>query len=529
MKRVLALILALVFLFALTACGKNPDNQEQNPGPGANIGENKGNNPSATTKDTLSVATTVDYGTLNGLSISALGYYPVMTVMETLWVPGVFGEMEMQLAEELEQISDSEFIVHLKKGVTFSNGNPFNADDVMFSLNLYSNDTGMFATMKTRHLDLSQCEKIDDYTVRLVMPFPSVAFHSCTGQILMFDEESYNADEQALNPIGTGPYVVKEYVVNSHCVVERRDDYWGEAPAMKTITFRVLSEPSQRVNAVETGLVDFAPVQLTDKDYVDSLSGMTTFARPGGWCLVGFNTSQDKTLADPNARYAICHAIDRAAINNLIYEGKGTIMTNPWPKFVNDNLDSIQNLGVYEKGYDLDLAKQLAEESGIVGKTLVFINNGNETMIAVAEMIQEMVQKIGVNVEIRSYDAASFYSICGDKDAFDFYVGSGTHGNYQQGDNLKSVDMNKIWGIPENWAFGQGARYFEIFSDVHNLNSDIRIPVIEECTRIYIDTVNQFGMISFDDYYAYNAGLDLGDNFFHPGMNCYYVRNFSWK
>ena len=347
-------------------------------------------------------------------------------------------------------------------------------------------------------------------------------------QIWIMDEQTYDEEAMATRPIGTGPYVVTDYVVNSHTVCERRDDYWGEAPALKTVTFRVISEPSQRVNALETGLVDFAKINLSDSAYVQSLPGFAIHQRVGGWVYLGFNIDRNSKLADPEMRYAICHAIDRQALSDIVYYGLAQVMTNPWPLTNFGNTEDLQNLGVYEKGYDVELAKELADKSGLTGQTLLLANNGAAELVTCCEMIQEMLEKIGVHTEIVSYDSASFATVKSDPSTYDILVSNGVVSNNLMGDNLKSMDMNKIYVVPENWAFGHGPRYYEIYGAVHHVDDAIRVPVIKECVEYYLETLPNFGMISFNNIYAYAADLDM-DAYTERGFSVYYASDFTFK
>jgi len=536
MKKVLILVLCLVMLLGCVACGGKSTQSSPSPGAstptGGNVTDSKETPEQKDTpkRDSISIATQYDYGTLDTISMPSYGFDPIVCVMETLWDCGLDGSIVPVLAESWEWPEDDHMVIHLKKGITFSNGNPLTADDVMFTLNLMNQTKNAYTPARIQTTDFERTKVRDEYTFDWYLKAPNIIHYSIGAQMFIYDAESYDPNIQSVNPIGTGPYVVKEYVINSHTILERRDDYWGELPELKTITFRVLAEPSQRVNALETGLVDAAPVALADVDYVDNLPGVKVRSRPGSWVYLGVNISPDGKLADPEARYAIFHAIDTEAISKLVYYGKARPMRSPFTPAIVDLEDDMLDLGVYAKGYDPELAKQLAEKSGLKGKTLILANNGTAEFITISEMVQNMLANIGVNVEIRSYDTASYTDIKNDKTAFDILISNGVCANMRLGDSfINSIIHNKIYGVKEHWAYGHGDRYWEIMNGALTIMDDAeRAKVNKELMTYYVETSPTFGLVEYDSFFAFPEDLNL-DNYMDRIITNYYARDFSFR
>ena len=533
MKKVLILVLCLVMLLGCVACGGK--STQSSPSPGASTpagGSATGNQGSSEQKDaprdSISIATAYDFGTLDFKSVHTTGYDAIACVQETLWECGLDGSITPVLAESWEWPEDDHMVVHLKKGITFSNGNPLTADDVVFTLKLIRDAQNYFSAARIQTTDFERTKARDEYTLDWYLNKPNIIHYSVGAQLFIYDAESYDPDVQSVAPIGTGPYVVKEYVINSHTVLERRDDYWGELPALKTITFRVLAEPSQRVNALETGLVDAAPVALSDVDYVDSLPGIKVRGRPGSWVYLGVNISNDGKLADPEARYAIYHAIDTEAISKLVYYGKARPMRCPFTPAIVDMDESMFDHGVYAKGYDPELAKQLAEKTGLKGKTLILANDGTAEFITISEMVQNMLANIGVNVEIHSFDTASYTDIKNDKTAYDILISSGVCGNMRLGDSfVNSIVHNKIHGLKENWVHGD--RYWEIMNQsLTTMDDAARMKINQELMQLYVETSPTFGLVEYDSYYAFPEDLDL-DDYVDRVITIYYAKDYSFK
>ena len=536
MKKVLILVLCLVMLLGCVACGGKSTQSSPSPGAstptGGNVTDSKETPEQKDTpkRDSISIATQYDYGTLDTISMPSYGFDPIVCVMETLWDCGLDGSIVPVLAESWEWPEDDHMVIHLKKGITFSNGNPLTADDIMFTLNLMNQTKNAYTPARIQTTDFERTKVRDEYTFDWYLKAPNIIHYSIGAQMFIYDAESYDPNIQSVAPIGTGPYVVKEYVINSHTILERRDDYWGELPELKTITFRVLAEPSQRVNALETGLVDAAPVALADVDYVDNLPGVKVRSRPGSWVYLGVNISPDGKLADPEARYAIFHAIDTEAISKLVYYGKARPMRSPFTPAIVDLEDDMLDLGVYAKGYDPELAKQLAEKSGLKGKTLILANNGTAEFITISEMVQNMLVNIGVNVEIRSYDTASYTDIKNDKTAFDILISNGVCANMRLGDSfINSIIHNKIYGVKEHWAYGHGDRYWEIMNGALTIMDDAeRAKVNKELMTYYVETSPTFGLVEYDSFFAFPEDLNL-DNYMDRIITNYYARDFSFR
>ncbi len=540
MKKVLLILLALVMLVSLVACGGSTaaptdggNTGTNTPKPSSDTPKNDTpaqNQPAASGRDSLSYAMTTDYGTLDAIGVSQNNFEVLVNVMEPLWDVGLDGTVRYRLAESAEFVEDDHMVVKLKKGVTFSNGNPFTASDVLFSMTLYRDAGTPYAPQKVQTTDFERTKIIDDYSFDWYLNSPTILQYTCAASMYIYDEESYDPEKQALNPIGTGPYVVTDYVVNSHTVLERRDDYWGELPEVKTLTFHIIKESTQQLNSLETGLVDVTPISLADVDYVKSLPGIQVVPRKGGYVYLGFNIAQDCQLSDPLAREAICHAIDTEAISNVVYYGLARTMDNPFTSAVMDLEDRFRGLGAYEKGYDLELAKKQAEESGLVGKTLVLANNGQTEFITACEMIQDMLSKIGVTVEIVSFDNASYVQVKSDKTKFDLNISSGSVVNYVLGDYfVNGVAYNKINNDPENWAYGHGARYMEIMRGSLNVLDDAqRSEICYELMKYYVETCPTFGLVEFDTYMAFPDNLDF-DQYFQTTMAPYFSWDFNFK
>jgi len=260
-------------------------------------------------------------------------------------------------------------------------------------------------------MNMDKSEIIDDYTIRFIWDDFHIGQWGILSDVLIYDEDTFDESTVSTNPIGTGQYTVKEYVVNSHLFLEARDDYWGDVqPAFKNINFRIMSEPSQMNNALETGMVDLVNrVANQDVEHLKSLPGLNAISfYDTNYAQVGFNISKGTPLGEIDARKAICHALDRQAIIDVVYYGMANICNMPNSYLNCDFEERYDNVGeIYSIGYDLELAKQLAQSSGLAGQTIKLMTNGSAEYVLMAEMVQTMLKEIDVEVQIVSYDPAT--------------------------------------------------------------------------------------------------------------------------
>ena len=453
--RIFVIMLCVIMLFGIAACnkndggGKDSDSSVQSGGPSANVetgtGVNSGSgeNTSAggtaapvSTKDTLRVAVSSDSGTLAHENVSGDLYAACKLVNEPLWDHGRMAaddDLIFLLAESVDVHDAVHWTIHLRHGVKFSNGNPFTASDVKFSV--ATTMKGSNGPARTQLMNLDHIIILDDYTIDWTWDNYHIGQFGIISDVLIYDEESYDPEQASLAPIGTGPYVVTDYVVNSQVLLERRDDYWGKRPDFKYINFRVLGETSQVVNALETGNIDIAHrIATQDIAYVDSLPGIKVVTRyDTNFATVGFNVRPVSRVHDVNARYAICYAINRQAIVDVVYDGLAVVLNRPNCNTTMDNEPRFDNMHeTYSVGYNVERARQYAEKAGLVGTEIRAITNGAAAYVLTAEMVQKMLEEIGITLTISNYDAASYMTFMRtDPDKWDISIGGGINPGYR--------------------------------------------------------------------------------------------------
>jgi ABC-type transport system substrate-binding protein len=328
----------------------------------------------------------------------------------------------------------------------------------------------------------------------------------------------------SLNPVGTGPYVVADYVINSHVTVTARDGYWGTAPSIKTINFKTLNEDSQRINALEIGDVDMAAIPIADAEFVKSLGNYEVVTANAGIAqTVFFNMTPDAALGTKEARWAVCHAIDRQSVADLVYNGQSTVVNWPISETVIDVETRFLNMhDTYTTGYNSEKAKELAEQTGLTSKTLRLITNGAAANALMAEIIQSNLLDIGVKVDIINYDQATYFTILADPSQFDMAV-------FQpSAPSMMAIDILAMYPIfiSLGWTGSVHDQYIALgLQGLATYDPTARGDVIYEMLKIFVDECPWYGICEGPGVNAYSKDL-LGVEYTLAGSALY--QNFSF-
>ena len=446
----------------------------------------------AVSDKTLNIAVSQDSGTLHPFGVSGAGGFPSVlgVCMEGLFYFLDNGERVWLLSTGIDVVSELQSTMHIRQGVKFSNGNPLTAEDVMFTMELNAANARSFLNVKG--IDIEKTSVIDDYTIDLWYTEFNAAQEPGFSQMSIMDKESYDEVAMGTNPIGTGPYVITEHIVNSHVVAEARDDYWGDAPGTKKIVFKVIDEDSQRINALEVGDVDVASISLKDAEFVESLGYTVQSTSAAMPITVNFNMTEGGVLGTKEARWAVCHAIDRQAIVNIIYYGRSSILDWPISHSVTDfESRFINQHETYTIGYNPERARELAEQSGLVGKTVRLITNGSSDWITISEIIQSNLEEIGVNADIINYDQATYFSIIMDESNFDLAVFN------PAATSMMAVDTFGMYltFVPQGWSGPQRELYGQLSTKaLATQDAAARGDMIAEYLPIFVDNCPWFGL-----------------------------------
>ncbi|CAM3760693.1 ABC transporter substrate-binding protein [Bordetella bronchialis] len=281
-------------------------------------------------------------------------------------------EYKGQLAESWKQVDDKTLEFKLRKDVRFHNGETFDADSVVYTLNFVA-DPKNKATTQQNVQWIDRVEKVDQYTVRIHTkePFPAAKEYLSTTVAIHPAKYYKEVGPAGMNakPVGSGPYKVVDYQPGKSITLERNADYFKDSPKAQPrigkVVIRFIPDRQTQMAEVLSGQEDF--IMSVPKDQAEQLAGMPNLQVVSGNTMrivfMQMNTLPNTPapqLKDERVRKAIAHAIDRESIIKNIVGGDARIL---------NTICTPSQVGCTDKGatvynYDPALSKKLLAEAG---------------------------------------------------------------------------------------------------------------------------------------------------------------------
>ena len=318
--------------------------------------------------------------------------------------PGVFAPM---LATEWHTDDYQTFTFKLRNDVYFHNGDHFTANDVVWMCEI-TKETPASPTFSRWNI-IDTITAIDDYNLKIVLkePYMDYFLDVSRNNYCILNRTAYNKnpDDPTWAFIGTGPFKIAGFESNNYITFERFDDYWGEAPPTKSMTFWTVPEMSTRIVKLKNKEAQVS-FQMPPED-LDIISKDPDFQlfpilinEPG---ILGFNDQGDATITDKNFRLAVAHAIDSEETTLVALGNWGTV---PWDGNLWGPDTQFRLEGLAKREYNLDLAKEYLAKSPYKGETLEIITSSPHNTKA-AEVVQMQLERIGVKTNIQQMDHAA--------------------------------------------------------------------------------------------------------------------------
>jgi peptide/nickel transport system substrate-binding protein len=354
-----------------------------------------------------------------------------LNVCEPLvWEPEP-GKFVPGLAEKWDISPDAKtYTFNLKKGVKFHDGTPFNGAAVKFTFDRVVDPATKAGQSHDQLGPYDHTEVVDDYTIKVIMKQSYAPLltnlNGYLGIVSPTAVQKMGMAEFARHPVGTGPFMFKEWVPKDHVTLVKNPDYnWGSsffkhagAAYLDQVTYKVIPEPSVRTGTLKTGethiIDEVDPLEYATLSK-DAKFGMISKGQPGsGWVLL-LNTTSTGPISDAAVRQAMEYAVDREGLNKSVFQGLNKVAWSPLmrPTFAYD----ASTEQIYK--FDPDKAKELLGAAGwALGSDGVRAKGGQRLEIvfpiisrprdrAMAESIQASLRDVGIDLKVDPLERAA--------------------------------------------------------------------------------------------------------------------------
>lgn len=433
-KSLWMLLLTFTLALVLAACSGGDDSEEA-----TDSGNTETNTDSGTTDETaaaggdLIIAELSDASSLDPHGSNDVPSSNVQSnLYETLVVRDANGELAPGLAESWTQVDELTWEFKLKQGVTFHDGEVFNAEAVKASFDRLLDP--VVASPRAFLFEMvTEVKVIDENTVQFVTeyPFSPLLAHLTHNGGGIISPKSIEADYAAIeadssviagsvigtNPVGTGPFKFESWTPGTEIKLVKNADYHGTPANVDSVTFKVVPEGATRVAELQSGFAHIIgtvdPAQVANVNSFDGASVLETAT--SSLTYLGFNTKK-APFDDPKVRQAISKAIDRDSLIQGIFEGYGIPAISPLSPGIFGYTEDVTSMA-----YNMDEAKALLAESNHPdGFTTTIWTNDNPVRQQVAIVLQEALKELNITATIEVMEFGSYLekTAAGEHDMF---------------------------------------------------------------------------------------------------------------
>lgn len=391
------------------------------------------------------------------------------------------------LAESWDISEDGKtYTFHIRDGVKFSDGEVCDANAIKANFDAIIENKDRHTWLEMMNL-LVGVSAPDDKTfvIELSEPYyPLLTELGVTRPFAMISPKAMKdgSTKDGVNAyIGTGPYVLTDFVTDEYAVFEANENYWGEQPKIKKITVKVIPDNQTRILALEKGEIDMIfGKNMIDADAINQYTGNDKFtvslSDPTSTRQIVLNTTKE-VLADKEVRQALQHATNKQAISDGIFYGLEQPADTLFAKTV-----PYCDIDLEPYAYDVEQAQSMLDEAGwVVGADKIrekdgqklnidlLYNSDSVTEKAIAEYLQSEYQKIGISLNIHGEEEQSYR------------------------DNMKAGNFDMVfnicWGTPYDPQSSLAAMRAPVYGDyAAQLGLDDKAEIDDAITEILITT-----------------------------------------
>lgn len=365
---------------------------------------------------TLTIAQNFDPQTLwpNGTTASDNLNAGAAIVESLFWQSPKSNKLEPLLALSWRQETPTTVLIALRQGVSFTNGEPMNADAVVHSIEVFADKKLSPAYARVAE-SIERAEKVDDHTVRVRLRYPSPTIGLALSQIYITPPKYWaqlGAEAYGQKPIGTGPFRFVSWARDNQLVMDKNPSYWGEAPkGIDRLIWRPIPDETARISALMAGEVDLAkdlPVSAIPE--IEQNPKLTLMTEPSYriFQIILSSLEEHKSpLQDKRVRQAVNYAIDKQAIIDTLFAKKATPLHGQLLRPTQLGY----NPALKDYPFDPAKAKQLLAEAGYPnGFEIVFKTPAGRYVQdrEVSEAVAGMLAKVGIKTKMVTLEPGEF-------------------------------------------------------------------------------------------------------------------------
>ena len=521
MKKLLALVLALLVLLSCAACSSSQPAESDKTEPAQS---DAATTETGTTETAQSTADGHYYG---GTLVVATKLEPTFYQTNYQWDGGVVyishnilsklcawdedtKTIYPDLAESWDIADDlMTYTFHLREGVKWHDGEAFTAKDVKWtfeSILEYGDQAYTYSYVKM----IDSIETPDDYTVVFHMAYPCGTFVESVGDyqgpdILpahIYEGTDPYTNPANQNPIGTGPFKFVEAELGSYCKLEANPDYYGDGPYLDGVIFNFIPDETTAMTAMEAGEAGWmtAAPSFAESDRLASVDGMVVETQKTNivqWTQ--FNMSEDAArpyISDVRVREAICWAIDNQSIADILYLG----YVKPSDNWFTSTVEWAVNRDVVYPGYDVDKANQILDDAGYERgadgyrfeltyrcfSTSIFGTTDIPTLVA------QNLDAIGIKLNVEKYEWAVRAEYLDNNLEWDMCSAGGSRGpdpsSFANVWNTSSSNKSRYYNDEVMNLFDEGSKY---------ATHEERAPYYKEIQKYFSEDIPGYNYIEY--------------------------------
>jgi len=394
MKKIVILLMALIMLLSLSACsngtpkGEQPTNPTQIEKTELKMGyqtDPEGLDPQRTAAASTFVVTNNIYDTLVGVT-SNWGIIP-------------------RLAEKWDISEDGmEITFKLREDVSFQNGRQFKASDVAFTFNRLKDEE----SPKARdYANIKEIKVVDDYNITFVTEKLDVELlksFAYPWTAIVPEEEVANLKTK---PVGTGAFILKEWIPQQHIILERNENYYGDKPKLETVKLELIPDATSLMAGFQVGDLDIIPLSGDQVKTIEDNKEYFILAQPMNAVQIMSLNTENKMLSNEKVRQAMAMSINKDEIIEASVFGYGDKIGSHLPTTSPDYYDANDIIE-----YNPEKAKELLKEAGYENgfDIKLTLPKNYQMHVDAGQVIADQLSKIGIRVNIEIVEWGTWVS-----------------------------------------------------------------------------------------------------------------------